>query len=154
MALYSLAESAQFNAGVNFPTQEIISGTNVGFTLKEWGIAIGTGFAGPGALTSVLGIGRPNLAGGGPSQDNLIADDAGNTAAAQTTSAVNWGSAPTAPVAYSHRFTLPGIFGAGILIAFPRPYTVLKGGVAANNSVVLVPLNSGAFLDTWIVVDE
>ncbi|SRR5258708_6001844 len=145
MALYSLAENANLGPAT-FPIQQLISGTNVGFTLKEWGFGINGAPAG----STELGIGVPLSAGLGPAQDNLIAEDPGNTATAQTTSAVNWGASPQSPVVFSRQIYLPGIIGAGVLLAFPRPYTVLKGG----NSTTLVLLTGTNALDTWVVVDE
>jgi hypothetical protein len=145
MALYSLAELANLGPAT-FPLQEIISGTNVGFTIKEWGFGINGAPAG----STEIGIGIPLSPGLGPAKDNLIAEDPGNTATAQTTSAVNWGGSPTSPAVYSRQIYLPGIIGAGVLLAFPRPYTILKGG----NSTTLVLLTGNNPLDTWIVVDE
>lgn len=148
MAIYSVANLTTNTTSAN-ANQEVISGANVGFRCLEVGLALST------ASASSFGFGRPSAASVTPTSPvTVVAEDAGNNAAGNTTTALAWGTGPTAPSTYLRRVGLPATIGAGVLWTFPRGVICLKGGSGANGSLVIFNLASNGTINTWVVVDE
>ena len=124
----------------------MIAGANLGYRLLELGITINA------ATASVFGLGRPAAIGITPtSPATVLAEDGGNTATGNTTTALAWGTAPTAPTNFFRRVSLPATIGAGFIWTFPRGIVVLK----ALTSVLWNPsAGSNSVADVWCVVDE
>lgn len=104
------------------------------------------------ATASVFGFGRPGATGITPtSPQTVLAEDGGNTAAGNTTTALAWGTAPTVPANFFRRVSLPATIGAGIIWTFPRGINVLK----TLSTVLWNPSGgSNSVADAWCVVDE
>lgn len=81
----------------------------------------------------------------------LTAEDPGNSAAGQTTQAVTWSVAPTAPTVYYRRAVLPNTAGAGVVYTFPRGLGIAPAG--ATIAVWNYASNS-ASTNVRCVVDE
>jgi hypothetical protein len=145
MAIYSIANrtSATANAAA---AQETIAGSNLGYRLLEFGLSINA------ASASVFGIGRPAATGITPtSPQTVLAEDGGNTAAGNTTTALAWGTGPTVPANFFRRVSLPATIGAGIIWTFPRGIIVLK----TLSTVLWNPGGgSNSVADSWVVLDE
>ena len=145
MAIYSLANRTSAVATAT-PCLEVIAGANLGYRMLEFGITINS------ATASVFGFGRPAAIGVTPtSPQTVLAEDGGNTATGNTTTALAWGTAPTTPANFFRRVSLPATIGAGIIWTFPRGVVVLK----ANTTVLWNPsASSNSVADVWNVVDE
>ncbi|MGZ4849802.1 MAG: hypothetical protein ACXV2C_00250 [Candidatus Bathyarchaeia archaeon] len=143
MSIYSLAVRTS-NVVTGNATLEIIGSTNVGYRLLEVGITINA------ATASVFGLGKPAAAGVTPTTPvTVIAEDAGNSTAGNTNTALAWATGPTLPAAFLRRVSLPATIGAGIIWTFPRGVSVLKA-----TTEVLWNLSATSVADVWIVVDE
>lgn len=143
MAIYSLANrtTVTTSAAANL---EIIAAAALGYKLMEIGMMINA------ATQSVFGLGTPAAKGITPTSPvTVLAEDAGNTAAGSTTTALAWGTAPTVPANFLRRVNLPATVGAGCILTSPRGITVLKA-----TSLVLWNLALGSVADVWVVVDE
>jgi hypothetical protein len=145
LAIYSVANRTTATATVA-AAQETIAGANLGYRMLEFGISINA------ATASVFAIGRPAAIGITPTTPvTVLAEDGGNTAAGNTTTALAWGTGPTAPANLLRRVSLPATIGAGIIWTFPRGIIVLK----ALTSILWNPsAGSNSVADTWVVVDE
>lgn len=145
MAIYSLATrtTATANAAASL---EVIAGSAVGYALVEFGLTISA------ATGSVFGIGRPAATGVTPTSPvTVLAEDGGNTATGNTTTALAWGTGPTVPANFFRRVSFPATIGSGIVWTFPRKLNVLK-----TLSLVLWNPSGGSnsASDLWVVVDE
>lgn len=113
--------------------------------LMEYGINLGA------ATASTYGLGRPGND-GSVAQTSPVLLQAENPAdpAAQTGTAVAWGTAPTVPTVFLRRCFLPATIGAGIIWTFPRGLTlpVSKGVVNWNIAA------SSANTAIWCICDE
>lgn len=145
MAIYSIANRTSATATAA-AALEVIGGSNLGYRMLEFGITINA------ATASVFGFGRPAATGATPtSPQTVIAEDGGNTAAGNTTTALAWGTGPTVPVNFFRRMSLPATVGAGIVWTFPRGVQVLK----TLSSVLWNPsAGSNSVADVWNVVGE
>jgi hypothetical protein len=143
MAIYSVANRTS-SGTIATAAQEVIAGSNVGFRMLECGLTINA------ATASVFGLGTPAATGITPTTPvTVLAEDAGNTAAGNTTTALAWGTGPTVPANFYRRVSLPATIGAGMIWTFPRGLIVLK-----TKSLVLWNITADAVADTWVVVDE
>ena len=126
--------------------QETIAGANLGYRMLEFGITLNA------ATASVFAIGRPAAIGITPtSPQTVLAEDGGNTATGNTTTALAWGTAPTVPANFFRRCSFAATIGAGLIWTFPRGIIVLK----ALSSVLWNPSGTAnSVADTWVVVDE
>jgi hypothetical protein len=81
----------------------------------------------------------------------LVAEDPGNAAAGQTTQAVTWSTAPTAPTVYYRRSVLPATVGAGVVYTWPRGLGIAPAGatIVIWNSAI-----NSASMNVRVVVDE
>lgn len=113
--------------------------------LMEYGINLGA------ATASTYGIGRPANDGSvAQTAPVLLQAENPSDPAAQTGTAVAWGTAPTVPAVYLRRCYLPATIGAGIIWTFPRGLTlpVSKGIVNWNIAA------SSAATAIWCICDE
>lgn len=143
MAIYSIANRttglSSGGAGI-----ELIAAAAIGYTLLEMGVSLN------GATASAFGLGQPAAIGITPTTPvTVLAEDTGNTAAGNSTTALAWGTGPTVPSNFFRRVSLPGTVGAGIIWTFPVGIKILKAKtlVLWNNTLV-------AASDVWVVVDE
>jgi hypothetical protein len=123
---------------------ELIASANNAYKLMETGISIAA------ATTSVYLWGVPAAIGVTPGTTAaMVFEDGGNTSAPATTTALTWGTSPTAPTVPQRRVSLPATIGAGVVWTFPRGYAVLK-------AKTLIYSNSGttSAADIWWVIDE
>lgn len=123
---------------------ELIASANNAYKLMETGLSIAA------ATTSVYLFGAPAAIGVTPTTPAaLVFEDGGNTSTPATTTALAWGTSPTAPTVSQRRVSLPATIGAGVVFTFPRGYAILK-------AKTLVYHNSGttSAADIWFVVDE
>lgn len=144
MAIYSQG----FNTTVvttTVPSADIKASSTNSPKLMEYGLNLGA------ATASTYGLGRPGND-GSVAQTSPVLFQAENPAdpAAQTGSAVAWGTAPTVPTIFLRRCYLPATIGAGIIWTFPRGLTlpVSKGVVNWNIAA------SSANTAIWAIVDE
>jgi hypothetical protein len=143
MAIYSLANRTS-NVTVSTSTLEIIGASGLGYRLLELGMTINA------ATASAFGFGTPAATGVTPTSPvTVLAEDAGNTATGNTTTALAWATAPTVPTNFYRRVSLPATVGAGIIWTFPRGIIVLK-----TKSTVLYNISATSVADVWVVVDE
>ena len=143
MAIYSLANRTTNTTTAN-ANLEAIAAAALGYRLLELGLTINAGTA------SVFGFGTPAAIGITPTSPvTVLAEDAGNTATGNTTTALAWGTPPTIPTNFYRRVSLPGTIGAGIIWTFPRGITVLKA-----KTLILWNLSTTSVADVWVVVDE
>lgn len=103
------------------------------------------------ATASTYALGRSGNTPVQTSTNVLLAEDAGNSAAGQTTQAVTWSTAPTAPSNYFRRAFLPATIGAGIIFTFPRGLTIAP---AAASFMVWNLATNSASVNVWGVIDE
>jgi hypothetical protein len=144
MAIYSQG----FNTTVvttTAPSADIKASSTNSPKLMEYGINLGA------ATASTYGLGRPGND-GSVAQTAAVLLQAENPAdpAAQTGTAVAWGTAPTVPAIFLRRVYLPATTGAGVIWTFPRGLTlpVSKGLVQWNIAA------SAANCAIWCVADE
>ena len=145
MSIYSVANRTTATA-TGTAALELIAGSNLGYRMLECGITINA------ATASVFGLGRPAATGITPTSPvTVVAEDGGNTATGNSTTALAWGTGPTAPTTYMRRVSLPATIGAGIIWTFPRGVIVLK----TLSTVLFNPsAGSNSVADVWDVVDE
>lgn len=109
------------------------------------------GFTHVAATTTTLGLGRPNVAGVTPTSPvTLTAEDPADAAPGAST-ALAWGTSPTAPTIYMRRF-LGAAITAGQIWTFPRGIVLATSG--ASRSLVLHNIVGGSVLDVYFVVEE
>ena len=143
MAIYSLANRTTNTTTAN-DCLEIIGAAALGYRLLELGLTLNA------ATASVFGYGTPAAIGLIPTAPvTVLTEDAGNTAAGNTTTALAWGTQPTIPANFYRRVSLPATVGAGIIWTFPRGISVLKA-----KTTTIWNLSTVSVIDVWIVVDE
>lgn len=127
------------------PSADIKASATNSPKLMEYGINLGA------ATASTYGLGRPANDGSvAQTAPVLFQAENGADPAAQTGTAVAWGTAPTVPAIYLRRCYLPATIGAGIIWTFPRGLTIAvsKGIVQWNIAA------SAANTAIWAVIDE
>lgn len=144
MAIYSLANRTT-NVTTGNANLEVIAASAIGFRLLELGLTLNA------ATASAFGFGTPGATGiGATTPQTVLAEDSGNTAVGNTTTALAWGTtAPTIAANWYRRVSLPNTVGAGIIWTFPRGITCLK-----TKSLILWNLSTTSAIDVWVVVDE
>lgn len=143
MALYSLAVRTAAGT-IAVAGLEIGAGANVGYRLLELGLTLNA------ATASVFGLGTPGAIGLTPTNVAALAEDGGNTAAANTNGIIAWSSTvPTVPANFFRRLSTPATIGAGIIWTFPRGIITLKA-----KTQVLWHITAVSVADVWFVVDE
>lgn len=149
MAIFSLAQRTS-GVATNTAAQEIIPGASNAFRLLEYGFTLNA------ATASGYGLGTPAANGVTPTSPVTgLAEDAGDTTAGATTSALAWGTGPTAPSNYFRRISCAATIGVGTIWTFPRGIKKLKGP-ASPGTLVLFNFTAGSnsVVDCWWVVDE
>jgi len=143
MAIYSLANRTS-QAGSAAACLEIRTTSTDRPRLLEMGITISA------ATASVFGLGRPQAIGVGPTSPvTVLAEDPADPAATVVT-CLAWGTtAPTVPLQFFRRVSLPGTIGAGIIWTFPRGLII-----PVSSSIVLWNITAVAVADVWVVIDE
>lgn len=144
MAIYSQG----FNTTVvtsAAPSFDIKASSTNSPKLMEYGINLGA------ATASTYGIGRPGND-GSVAQTSAVLFLAENPAdpAAQTGTAVAWGTAPTVPTNFARRCYLPATIGAGIIWTFPRGFTLPTSKGIVNWNIAASSANTAI----WAVIDE
>lgn len=143
MAIYALANrtTATTTGAANL---EMIAAAAIAFRLLEIGCMLNA------ATQSVFGLGTPGAKGITPTTPvTVLAEDAANTTAGNTQTALAWGTGPTVPANFLRRVNLPASIGAGCILTSPRGIGVLK-----NTSLVWWNIGTTSLADVWIVVDE
>ena len=143
MSIYSLGVRTS-NTAVANACFELIGGANLGYRLLEMGLTLNT------ATALACALGQPATIGGTPTTPvAVLAEDGGNSAAGNSTTALAWTTGPVAPTAFYRRVSLPATIGAGIIWTFPRGLPILKA-----KTLVLWDITAGVVSDVWVVVDE
>lgn len=144
MAVYSMAVRTT-NTTINNANVEIIAAATNKPKLMELGFAQVTGTA------SSYGFGRPAATGVTPTTPVNLVDEADGDSAVTglTTTALAWGTSPTAPAVYARRINTPATVGAGVIWTFPRGFAIPK-----TKSLVVFNVTATVALDVWVVVDE
>jgi len=125
---------------------ELIASATNAYRILELGITNNAATAG------VYGFGRPAATGVTPTTPvTVLAEDAGNTQAGQSNTALAWGTSPTTPTIYMRRVGVPAIIGVGMIWTFPRGVTVIK---TLSTVVYNAQAQIGAAMNLWVVVDE
>ena len=143
MAIASTGIRTSSTTGTAASAELIASSTNA-YKLMEMGMALTAATAGSYSL------GKPAAIGVTPTTPAaLVFEDGGNTSTPGSTSALAWGTSPTAPTVRARRATLPAVIGAGLCWTFPRGFAVLKA-----LSLVLFNDATPSVHDEWWVIDE
>ena len=102
------------------------------------------------ATASTYGFGRAATAGTQTSAASVIPYGSGNATTGKSTCATTWSVAPTSPVSFLRRKSLPAAIGAGVIWTFPMGL-----GVAAAGEMVVwnLAVNS-ASLNVTVVTEE
>jgi hypothetical protein len=151
MAIFSIAMATSGTAGP-VAVQEVIPGANNSYRMLEFGLTMLTA-----GTTNTLGLTRALAAGTTPtSPQTVLAEDAADTTAGNTTTAVAWATAPTVPTNFLRRLSAPATIGAGSIWTFPRGLKSIKGAAVANNNITLFLIGAvtAGTINTWFVVDE
>jgi hypothetical protein len=143
MAIYSRADRTS-NVTTAAACYEIRTTSTDRPKIMEIGISLVT------AAATVIGIGRPQAIGVGPTSAVIVqAEDTGDPAGTIVT-CMAWGTtAPTVPLQYFRRWSFPGTVGAGVIFTFPRGLIV-----PISSSLVFWNILGGATLDVHVVIDE
>jgi hypothetical protein len=142
MAIYSVANRTT-GTGAGAANLEIISSATIGYRLLELGFTLNA------ATATAVALGAPAAKGVTPTSPvTLLAEDAGNTTAGSTQTALAWGTGPTVPVTFYRRASLSNVVGSGMILTFPRGLIVLK-----NTNLVFWNITTVSAMDVWVVVD-
>lgn len=128
-------------------TWELRTAASPRIRIVEIGIFMGA------ATASTFGLGRPAAIGVTPTSPVLGQAMDPADAAAVSSTALAWGTAPTAPTSaiYLRRIGLPGVIGAGVIWTFPDASPLI---VAVGSSIVIYNLAVNGVADIYAVWDE
>jgi len=142
LAIYSLA-----NRTTNVTTANACLEIRTTSTDRPRVMEIGIFLA--GATASTFGLGRPAAIGQTPTAPiTVLAEDPGDPAGTVTT-ALAWGTGPTAPTNFFRRISLPATVGTGVIWTFPRGLVI-----PVSSSIVIWNLSSMGVSDIYVVIDE
>ena len=142
MSMYSIAVRTA-NLTINQASWEIRTGASVRPRILELGIVQVTGTA------QSLGFGRPGAIGVTPGTTSVpIADEPGDTASTLT-SALSWGTSPTAPTVYARRWNSAATIGVGVIWTFPTGFIV-----PVSSAVVVFNITAAVACDMYAAIDE
>lgn len=142
MAMYGYSVRTT-NTTINNAAWEIRTAATNAPRLMELGIAIAA------ATACTFGFGRPAAIGVTPtSPQNFLAENTGDPTGIAT-SALAWGTSPTAPAAYHRRVNFPATIGSAIIWTWPRGFVV-----PVSSSVVVFNITASAAADMWAALDE
>lgn len=143
MALYSLGVLTTGTAS-GAAAWEIRTASTDRAVVREIGVFLNA------ATASVFGIGRPAAIGVTPTSPvTFLAQDAASPTGT-ITSALAWGTGPTAPTAFLRRAGLPGAIGNGIVWTFGPNELIIP----VSSSLVLWNLQLNSAFNAYAVVDE
>lgn len=144
MALFSLAQRTTVTT-TGAPALEVRAASGPNPKLYELAVLLAA------ATASTYGIGRPAAIGVTPTSPlTVLAEEQAGSPTGTTTTAVAWGTPPTAPTQFLRRIPLPATIGAGYIATFPKGL-----GIPSAGSVVLWNLaTNSAATDVHIIVDE
>lgn len=144
MAIYSSGQNTTV-VTTTVPSFDLKASSTNSPKLMEYGINLGA------ATASTYGIGRPGND-GSVAQTAPVLLQAENPAdpAAQTGTAVAWGTAPTVPAVFLRRCYLPATIGAGIIWTFPRGLTIPVSKGIVNWNIAASSANTAI----WAICDE
>jgi hypothetical protein len=142
MAIYSLGVRTTNVTVSNTNWTLIAAATDRGY-IMELGVWMAA------ATASVLGFGRPAAVGITPTTPvTILAEDPAAPASTLTT-ALAWGTLPTAPTAFNRRINLPATIGAGVILTFPRGFIVpVSGNVTTYN------ITASGVMDLHVVCED
>lgn len=144
MAIYSQGQNTTV-AGSAAPSFDVKASASNAPKIMEWGVNLGA------ATASTYGLGRPGNDGSVAQTAAVLlqAENPGDPAANSGT-AVAWGTAPTVPTVFHRRIYLPATIGSGVIWTFPRGLScqVTKGLVMWNIAA------SSANTHVWVIADE
>jgi hypothetical protein len=142
MAVYSLANRTSNVTSANACLEVRTTSTDRP-RVMEIGISLVT------AAATVIGIGRPAAIGITPTTPvTVLAEDPGDPAGTVST-ALAWGTGPTAPTNFLRRWSFPATIGSAVIFTFPRGLII-----PISSSIVLWNILGGATLDAYVVIDE
>jgi hypothetical protein len=123
---------------------ELIAGSNRGIYLREMHIVLAA------ATASLYGLGRPAAKGDNPTSPvTLLLENGLDPFGMQCSTAVAWGTGPTAPTQFFRRVAFPNVISSSILWEFKTGLYIPKG-----QTLVLWNLAANGVVDVSIVVDE
>lgn len=142
MALYSCAVRT-ISAATTTTAWELRTTTTDRIAILEIGIFLAAGTA------STFGLGRPQAIGLTPITTTAgQAEDPANPAGTGVV-ATAWTTAPTVPLIFHRRISLPATVGTGIIWTFPRGLFV-----PISSSIILWNLATNGVTDAYVVWDE
>lgn len=143
MALYTLGVLTTGTASAS-PAWEIRTASTDRAQVREIGVFLNA------ATASLFGLGRPAAIGVTPTSPvTFLAMDTGDPVAT-VTSALAWGTAPTAPTNFLRRAGLAAAVGNGIIWTFgPRELVI-----PVSSSLVLWNLQLNAAFNAYAVIEE
>jgi hypothetical protein len=121
---------------------EFIGATGQRAQLVEFGITLNA------ATATQIGLGYPAAQGVTPTAPVTLLSESDN-ATTTITSALAWGTPPTAPTYYYRRASLPATVGAQVIWTWPAGSTGLI--LLNSTSIVLYLLAVGSVIDGWAV---
>jgi len=143
MAVYSIARRTT-NVTAGQANLEIIAQSSRRPKIMEAEIFLAAATAGS------YGIGRPAAAGITPTSPvALLLEGADTAGAGVTTTALAWGTSPTAPTDFFRRIAFPATIGTGVIWTFPQGIWI-----AASATLTYHNIATPAVLDVTVVSDE
>jgi hypothetical protein len=101
------------------------------------------------ATASTFGLGRPQAIGVTPTSPvTVLQEDPGDPAGTVQT-ALAWGTAPTVPLQFFRRISLPATIGTGVIWTFPRGLVI-----PISSSLVVWNITATGVADIYVVIDE
>lgn len=123
---------------------ELIAGGRFGCYLKEMLVTLAA------ATASTYGLGRPAAKGITPASPvSLLPEFTAAVAAINTTTALAWGTGPTAPAQFFRRVSFPATISSSILWTFEKGIYLPTG-----TTLVLWNLAANGVVDVSVLVDE
>lgn len=133
------------NTTINQAAWEIITGSTPGRAkLLEIGVTLNA------ATATSIGLGFPAAVGVTPTSpvDFLGEDPANVLAAGVVTSALAWGTSPTAPAKYFRRMNFPGTIGSGVVWTFPKGLSI-----PVSSSIVIFNITANSAMNCYAVLE-
>ena len=131
------------NLTISAASLEIRTTAAVRATLLEVSVIQATGTA------QSLGLGRPAAIGVTPGTTSTFQRDEPGAPACVTTTALTWGTSPTAPTIYHRRWNSAATIGVGIVWTFPRGIVIPVSG-----ALVIFNITASVALDVNFAGDE
>lgn len=142
MALGSIGVRTS-NLTINQASLEIRTTSAVAPRILELSVIQATGTA------MSIGVGRPNAIGVTPGTTSTFQRDNPGDPACVTTTALSWGTSPTAPTIYLRRWNGAASIGVGIIWTFPRGLVI-----PVSSSLVVFNITAAVAADINVALDE